>query len=127
MFIFFKTLSRVDISRSVFILENPSRLVIDFENIDNSFENDVLSKKWELIKDIRRVITGALELKRAEKIIGSSLEASIDIYISSMMYSKLQNIDFAEIAITSSATIIESSSFTLGFSIDGMISAKAAR
>ena len=69
-------------------------------------------------KNIRKVITGALEKKRADKIIGSSLEASIDIYVSSKIFSKVQNIDFAEIAITSSASIIESSDFTLGFAVD---------
>ena len=37
--------------------------------------------KWNIIKQVRRVITGALEKKRADKIIGSSLEAHIDIYL----------------------------------------------
>ena len=39
-------------------------------------------KKWEILKDVRKVITGALEVKRAEKLIRSSLEASINIYLS---------------------------------------------
>ena len=59
-----------------------------------------------------------MEKKRADKIIGSSLEASIDIYVSSKNFAKIQNIDFAEIAITSSASIIESSDFSSGFTID---------
>ena len=90
----------------------------EFFEIDSKFENVQIFQKWKTIKDIRKVITGALEKKREDKIIGSSLEASINIYVSSKIFSKLQNIDFAEIAITSSASIIESSDFTLGFSTD---------
>jgi isoleucyl-tRNA synthetase len=90
----------------------------EFINIDSNFENIQVFQKWEIIKNIRKVITGALEKKRADKIIGSGLEASIDIYVSSNNFAKIQNIDFAEIAITSSASIIESSDFSLGFTID---------
>ena len=68
--------------------------------------------------DFRSNVLTTVEKHRANKIIGSSLEASIDIYISSEILSKLQNIDFAEIAITSSASINESLDFTVGFSID---------
>ena len=39
------------------------------------FKNDVIAKKWEKVKDVRKVITGALEVKRADKTIGSSLES----------------------------------------------------
>ena len=86
----------------------------EFFNIDSNYKNIQIFQKWETVKNIRKVITGALEKKRADKIIGSSLEASIDIYVSSEILSKIQNIDFAEIAITSSASIIESSDFTVG-------------
>ena len=71
-----------------------------------------------IFKQVRKVITGAIEIKRANKIIRSSLEASVFIYASSEIISNLKKIDLAEIAITSSASIIESSDFTVGFSID---------
>ena len=79
----------------------------EFFNINSKFKNIQVFQKWEMIKNIRKVITGALEKKREDKLIGSSLEASIDIYVSPKIFLKLQNIDFAEIAITSSATVIE--------------------
>ncbi len=40
------------------------------------WRDDALAEKWERLRAIRRVVTGALELERAEKRIGSSLEAA---------------------------------------------------
>ena len=48
----------------------------------------------------------SIESKRADKIIGSSLEANIEIKIKDKdMYSLAQHHDFSEICITSSASI----------------------
>jgi isoleucyl-tRNA synthetase len=55
---------------------------------------------------VRRVITGAIEVERAAKRIGSSLEASPFVYISDpAIFRIVANIDLAEIAITSNAMI----------------------
>ena len=85
---------------------------------NSNFKNISVAKKWGKIKDIRKVITGALEKKRAAKIIGSSLEAHINVYLSKEMKSNIENIDIAEIAITSSATLMAYESLSPGFSID---------
>ena len=45
------------------------------------FRDDALAAKWETIRNVRRVVTGALELERAAKHIGSSLEASPLVYV----------------------------------------------
>ena len=37
-------------------------------------------RKWNKIRDLRRVVTGALELERADKRIGSSLQAHPTVY-----------------------------------------------
>jgi isoleucyl-tRNA synthetase len=42
----------------------------------DTFRDEALAAKWETIRNVRRVVTGALELERAAKKIGSSLEAS---------------------------------------------------
>ncbi len=47
----------------------------------DDFRDDRLAAKWQIIRDVRRVVTGALELERAAKKIGSSLEASPVIYV----------------------------------------------
>ena len=44
---------------------------------------------------------------RAEKSIGSSLEAMIEIKLNKEFYDKAKNINFAEICITSSASVIK--------------------
>ena len=90
----------------------------EFFKTDIKFKNDVIAKKWEKVKDIRKVITGALEVKRADKTIGSSLESHVDIYLSKEINSIIENIDMAEIAITSSATIMAGDNQSSGFSLD---------
>ena len=52
-----------------------------FPELDKAWRNDELAKKWELVRDVRRVVTGALELERAAKRIGSSLEAAPEVYV----------------------------------------------
>ena len=47
-----------------------------------SFRDEKLAAKWETIRNVRRVVTGALEVERAAKRIGSSLEASPIVYVS---------------------------------------------
>ena len=74
----------------------------DFLSVDDNFKNIKLSQKWQNIKDIRKVITGALEKKRAEKTIGSSLEANVNVYLSKDRIDLLEETDLAEISITSS-------------------------
>jgi isoleucyl-tRNA synthetase len=73
-----------------------------------SFRDEKLAAKWETIRDIRRVVTGALELERAAKNIGSSLEASPIIYVSERaMLTILFDVDLAEICITSNYEVRE--------------------
>jgi isoleucyl-tRNA synthetase len=61
-----------------------------------------LIEKWKRIRDLRRVVTGALELERAAKKIGSSLEAAPSIYLADKSDAALlRSIPFDEVAITS--------------------------
>ena len=90
----------------------------DFLNIPDAYRNTDLSETWIILKQIRKVITGALEKKRAEKIIGSSLEAHIDIYVESSIIKKIENYSLDEISITSSFAFHEFKDYTKGFSIE---------
>ncbi|MDB5618794.1 isoleucine--tRNA ligase [Tardiphaga sp.] len=70
------------------------------------YRNDALEKKWETIRDVRRVVTGALEVERAAKNIGSSLEASPLVYVSDKsVFAILADVDLAEVFITSNAML----------------------
>ncbi len=64
-------------------------------------KNDALAEKWTKLRAIRRVVLGALEPKRADKTIGSSLEANPHIYLASDLASAVEGVDLAELCITS--------------------------
>jgi isoleucyl-tRNA synthetase len=86
-----------------------------FPEIPAAWRDDALARVWADIRRVRRVVTGALELERADKRIGSSLEAAPVIHISDAVL--LQTIaaelagtngeaGLAEISITSGATVM---------------------
>jgi isoleucyl-tRNA synthetase len=78
-----------------------------FPVLPKSWRDDALAEEWELIKRVRRVVTGALEIERAHKRIGSSLEAAPAVFISDdALLGALDGIDLAEICITSDIEII---------------------
>ena len=71
-----------------------------------ALRDERLAAKWEIIRDVRRVVTGALEVERAAKNIGSSLEASPLVYVSDKtIFETLFDIDLAEVCITSNYEI----------------------
>src|SRR5262249_3123513 len=53
-----------------------------FHEVPANWRDDALAEKWRKVRTVRRVVTGALELERAGKRIGSSLEASPAVYVS---------------------------------------------
>jgi isoleucyl-tRNA synthetase len=85
------------------------------------FRDDALAAKWETIRNVRRVVTGALELERAAKNIGSSLEASPIIYVSDRkMLATLFDVDLAEVCITSNYEVREDEAPAGAFRLDGV-------
>jgi isoleucyl-tRNA synthetase len=71
-----------------------------------AFRDEKLAAKWDIIRNVRRVVTGALEVERAAKRIGSSLEASPLVYVSDKkIFDTLFDIDLAEVCITSNAMV----------------------
>jgi isoleucyl-tRNA synthetase len=79
-----------------------------FPEVPASWRNDVLAEKWRKLRNLRRVVTGALELERAAKRIGSSLEAAPVIYASDPdLFAAAVDVDLAELSITSAATLVE--------------------
>ncbi len=73
-----------------------------FPETPAGWKNDALIQKWDRIRTLRRVVTGALELKRRDKVIGASLEARPVLYVSDVGDAALfESLDLGEIAITS--------------------------
>ena len=78
-----------------------------FPDLPESWRDDALAVKWDMVRQVRRVMTGALEIERAEKRIGSSLQAAPTVYMTAEAIAAYQGVDAAEIAITSGVTLIE--------------------
>jgi isoleucyl-tRNA synthetase len=78
-----------------------------FPELPREWKNDALAQKWEKVRLVRRVVTGALELERVAKRIGPSLEAAPVIHIAdAAMRDALADIDLAEVCITSDAKVV---------------------
>ena len=69
-------------------------------------------------KNIRKVATGSIEKIREEKVIRSSLESHLDIYLSKDIYEIVKEIEFDEITITSSCKLHLMNEDSKGFSIE---------
>ena len=81
--------------------------------------DEALEAKWQGIKAVRRVVTGALELERAGKRIGSSLEAAPEVYVTNAsLQHALQGVDLAEVCITSGIKVINRGAPDNGFILD---------
>jgi isoleucyl-tRNA synthetase len=79
-----------------------------FFAVPAAWKNPALIEKWKRVRELRRVVTGALELERAAKKIGSSLEAAPTLYVSDPADAEvLRSIPFDEVAITSGIRIAE--------------------
>ena len=79
-----------------------------FPKVLEAWRDEALAEKWRKVRNVRRVVTGALELERAGKRIGSSLEAHPLVYISDPeLFAAVVDVDLAEVCITSGAALVE--------------------
>jgi isoleucyl-tRNA synthetase len=78
-----------------------------FVKIPKNWENSKLNNKWEKLFKIKQEANIAIEEKRTNKEIGSSLEAEIKISVNSENFDLLEGLDLAEYFITSKAEKIK--------------------
>jgi isoleucyl-tRNA synthetase len=79
----------------------------DFPLMSRLWRNEDVAERWEKVRAVRRVVTGALELERADKRMGSSLEAAPVVYISDKAVSAaIEGVDLAEVCITSGIEVV---------------------
>ena len=77
-----------------------------FHEVPAAWRDDKLAEKWRKVRQVRRVVTGALEIERAQKRIGSSLEAHPIVHVSNEdLFEAVADVDLAEVCITSAATL----------------------
>ena len=90
-----------------------------FPAVPAEWRNDALAEKWRKVRTVRRVVTGAIEIERAGKRIGSSLEADPFVYVSDPdLFAALAGVDLAEVGITSAATLVEGEGPPEAFRLD---------
>jgi isoleucyl-tRNA synthetase len=76
-----------------------------FPEVPASWRDPALGERWAKIRDLRRVVTGAIEIERSQKRIGSSLQAGAEIVADESYAAALAGLDLAEICITSAASL----------------------
>jgi isoleucyl-tRNA synthetase len=109
-------------TEEAWLSRNPSAVSVhleQFPDIAPEWTNEAVVEKWKTIRTIRRVVTGALEIERKDKRIGSSLEAAPVVHINdSGLLAALEGTDFAEICITSDITVVPGEGPADAFRID---------
>ena len=71
------------------------------------WRDEALAAKWRNLRRVRAVVTGALEIERAQKTIGASLEADPQVFIADeALRVALEGVDFADVCITSGIEIV---------------------
>ncbi len=92
----------------------------DFPNIPLEWENKKIYEKWEQLKIVRNVANAAIEVKRTNKDIGSSLEADVELYLQDKYLKLVKDINLSEFLITSNAKAVTMTNKKNFFKIDGI-------
>ncbi|MFP5479662.1 MAG: isoleucine--tRNA ligase [Alphaproteobacteria bacterium] len=85
--------------------EESSVHLVDFPETPAAWRDEALAAKWDDLREARRVVTGALEVQRTAKVIGASLEAAPEVFVSPVLAGLLGSVDFAELCITSDLAV----------------------
>ncbi len=82
--------------------EDSSVHLEDFPPTPAEWRDDALAEKWSRLREVRKVVTGAIEVQRQEKVIGASLEAAPSLHILDAGLRELvRSVDFADVCIVS--------------------------
>ncbi|MDE2384400.1 MAG: isoleucine--tRNA ligase [Alphaproteobacteria bacterium] len=93
--------------------------LMQFAQAPAEWTNAELDGKWATIRKVRAAVTGALEIERANKVIGSSLEAAPAVFIKdAAAFAAASSVDFAEVCITSAITLKNAEGPAGAFTLD---------
>ena len=76
-----------------------------FPEVPAAWRNEALGERWATLREMRRVVTGALELERTAKRLRSSLQAAVELFVPERLVDLFQGIDIAELCITSAGAV----------------------
>ena len=89
-----------------------------YDAVPANWRNDDIDAKWSTIRQVRQVVMSALEKARNDGVIGASLQAAPQVYVSVAMQSAFDGQDAASLFITSAATIVTDTPPTDAFRLD---------
>ncbi|WP_299352205.1 isoleucine--tRNA ligase [uncultured Shimia sp.] len=76
--------------------------LVDIPDTPANWLNEPLAAKWSQVRDVRRVVTAALEVQRTDKVIGASLEAAPVVHVRDRdVLEALKSVAFDDVCITS--------------------------
>jgi len=102
----------------------------DFPETPAAWRDDALAEKWAMVRKVRRVVTGAIEIQRQDKAIGASLEAAPLVEIGDPnVAAAVRSVDMADICIVSGLETVEAEPQRDAFQLDdpgiGVVFARA--
>ena len=108
-----------EVWQSRFGVSDDSVHLQQFVDMDGAWQDDALAAKWDKIRQVRRVVTGALEIERREKRIGSSLEAAPVVHINDAdLMAALDGQNMADICITSQIELTDNAAPSDAFALE---------
>jgi len=91
-----------------------------FPTVPAEWRDDALAARWADVRRVRSAVLGAVELERAAKRLGSSLEAAPTLYVDDGVYRALTSVDVAEVCITSVVYVRNGAAPNDAFRLDGV-------
>jgi isoleucyl-tRNA synthetase len=76
-----------------------------FPEVPGCWRDDALGRRWAELRNLRRVVTGAVEVERAARRLGSSLSAEVELFVPPQLADLVGDVDLAELCILSSAIV----------------------
>lgn len=93
--------------------------LLAFDTPPSDWTDEALALRWQKIREVRRTVTGALEVARRDKVLGASLEAAPIVYVQDEdLSAATADLDMAEISITSGIEISEGAPPADAFRLD---------
>ena len=100
---------------------------MSYPEIPKDWGNKILNKKWKELYQIKQEVNIAIEEKRSNKEIGSSLEANITIYADDKMFNLLEDLNLEEYFITSKAKKVKNTNQILRIDVTKASGVKCPR
>ncbi|MFO1142721.1 MAG: isoleucine--tRNA ligase [Amaricoccus sp.] len=99
--------------------EESSVHLVDFPATPVDWHDAALASRWEGVRRVRRVVTGALEVERREKRIGASLEAAPEVFVADdALRAALGEVAFEDVCITSALALSAGAAPAGAFALD---------